>query len=126
MAALAQVNAASGRNPQGERDERYRSAERHNDAAKPRLERGPLPGNNEKGRESLVFRPIRANAVPKRSRILRGSGKIPYSAEQGINSAHQGSCSAANRDIWRMMRRLSGRLSRRCPACRQTPGPEAV
>ena len=57
---------------------------------------------------------IRGKTVPKSPMIRGGSRKIPYAAEQGINSAHQGikvPCSAENRDISRLMRRLVRRFS---------------
>jgi hypothetical protein len=42
--------------------------------------------------------------------IRGGSGKLPYAAEQGMNSAEPGikvPCSAENRDNARLMRRLA-------------------
>ena len=48
--------------------------------------------------------------VPKRPMIRGVSRRIPYTAEQGINSAHQGikvPCSVENRDISRLTRSRS-------------------
>ncbi len=70
---------------------------------------GAFPGSREKCRERLSFRPIWGKAAPKSARIRSSSGKIPYAAEQGTNSAHQGikvPCSIENRDIAPLTRRL--------------------
>ena len=65
----------------------------------------------EKCSEFPAFRPIRGTTVPKSPRIGGRSGTIPYAAEQGDFSAHQGNkvpCSAESRDIARLMRRPPG------------------
>jgi len=68
-----------------------------------------FPADREKSSEFLSFGPIPGEAVPKGPTIRSRSAKIPYAAEQGINSAEQGikvPCSAENRDISRLVRRF--------------------
>jgi len=68
-----------------------------------------FPANREKSSEFLSFRSIRGKTVPKSPTIRGDSRKIPYAGEQGTNSAEQEikvPCSAENRDISRLMRRL--------------------
>ena len=60
------------------------------DGTGPTRGRAEFPANREKCREIRPFRPIGAKTAPKRPTIQGGSGKIPYAAEQGINSGHQG------------------------------------
>jgi hypothetical protein len=57
--------------------------------------------------------------------ILGDSTKIPYASEQGTFSAEQGinvPCSAENRDIWRLTRRLPDAFPAESAACRKDGG----
>jgi len=77
-----------------------------------------FPANREKGRELLEFWPIGEEMAPKSPMILGGSGKITYASEQGICFAEQGikvPCSAVNRDIVRLIRRLFEAFHARAP-----------
>jgi len=76
--------------------------------------KSPLTGNApcEGKKQRISHAPTDSGKPSQKIPAIRGgSSNIPYAAEQGMNSAHQGvkvPCSAENRDFSRLLRRLSG------------------